>query len=175
MKRQAILLLCGVMAFSAGACASGADESEISQINIGAPDYSGATGKIVLDSWIGPLMSEEAYKEYADCGYDRVHFQNTSVHVEGGAGEQSFKTLNEQLDTHFTLAEKNGIDVILAMNARNMNATSATPFEWSGDVCVRTPFALFTASFVSSMVSFSMSLPPRRLKKTTVSSSETNT
>ena len=130
MKRQAVLLLCGVMAFSAGACASGADESEISQINIGAPDYSGATGKIVLDSWIGPLMSEEAYKEYADCGYDRVHFQNTSVHVEGGSGEQSFKTLNEQLDTHFTLAEKNGIDVILAMNARNMNATSATPFEW---------------------------------------------
>ena len=33
---------------------------------------------------------------------------------------------------------------------------------WSGDVCVRTPFALFTASFVPSMVSFSMSLPPRR-------------
>ena len=46
---------------------------------------------------------------------------------------------------------------------------------WSGDVCVCTPFALFTASFVSSIVSFSMSLPPRRLKNTTVSSSETNT
>lgn len=37
-------------------------------------------------------------------------------------------------------------------------------FWWSGDVCVRTPFALFTASFISSIVSFSMSLPPRRLK-----------
>ncbi len=44
-----------------------------------------------------------------------------------------FKKLNEQLDTHFTLAEKYGIDVILAMNTRNTNQTNATPFEWVDD------------------------------------------
>lgn len=94
------------------------------------PDYSDATGQLVLDSWIGPVMTDAAYEEYAECGYNRVHYNNTSVHVEGGKSESDFKKLGEQLDTHFTLAEKYGIDVILAMNARNTNQTNATPFEW---------------------------------------------
>ena len=126
-KRFMGFILAGILSTSAmGGTAQG--------MNVNAegnqPNYSDATGRLVLDSWIGPLMTDEAYKEYADCGYNRVHFNNTSVHVEGGTSEADFRSLNAQLDTHFTLAEKYGIDVILAMNARNTVQTSATPFEW---------------------------------------------
>ena len=115
-KRFMGFILAGILSTSAmGGTAQG--------MNVNAegnqPNYSDATGRLVLDSWIGPLMTDEAYKEYADCGYNRVHFNNTSVHVEGGTSEADFRSLNAQLDTHFTLAEKYGIDVILAMNARN--------------------------------------------------------
>lgn len=123
-KRFICLALSAATVFAVGGVGKKASADAI------APDYSDATGHVVLDSWIGPSMTDEAYAEYAECGYNRVHYNNTSVHVEGGKTEADFKNLNQQLDTHFTLAEKYGIDVILAMNARNTNQTNATSFEW---------------------------------------------
>lgn len=123
-KRIAGMLLTCLIAFSASV---GLTES---RATAAPPDYSDAVGHVVLDSWVGPHMTDEAYREYAECGYNRVHFNNTSVHVLGGSSESDYRYLGEKLDTHFTLAEKYGIDVILAMNAINMNETSPTPFEW---------------------------------------------
>ncbi len=123
-----LLALSSVMCFVG--CNDGGDSAKLPSADIvkGMPDYSNATGVLDIDCWLAPSMSDSAYKDYADCGYNMLHLGNTSVHVEGE--NANFELLNESLDTHFSLAEKYGIKVILSMNARNSNQTNATPFAW---------------------------------------------
>ncbi len=133
MKKPIACILGGLLLFSCG-CTGLGTTVENGDVVFGVPDYTSAKGYVDIDSWIGPSMTDKAYQEYVDCGYNMVHYNNTSVHVEGGTDAASFEKLNLELDTHLSLAEKYDIKVILAMNSRNLNATSATPFEWVDQV-----------------------------------------
>ncbi len=103
----------------------------------GAPDYSEASGEIVLDSWLAPRASEQAMAEYAECGYNMMHLGNDSIMPETGGGingnslsASAKQKMNDDLDRYLTLGEKYGVKAILSMNARNMNQTDYMDFSY---------------------------------------------
>jgi len=114
----------------AAACFTGCkSENEADKYVVGGtPDYSSATGVIELDSWRIPGCTEEAFKTYAECGYNMVHLVNENVFTENTAA--STVKLNETLDKYFTLAEKYGIKVIMCTAAHSLQQSTATPFQY---------------------------------------------
>ncbi len=129
MKKIVSLMFALIMAMTAVGCGGGGN---VPKAKVGAPDYSSANGEIVLDCWIPPRASDAAFKEYADCGYNMMHVGNTSFSF----GDASAK---EDMERHFSLAEKYGIKIMLMLNALNMNQTLATSFEYV-DKCLGSVF-----------------------------------
>lgn len=131
LKRSAICIAAALMLVSTGCeqLSFGQEPEPIAvEVKTGMPDYSTATGVVDLNAWVGPQMTDEAYKDYADCGYNMLFLGNTSVFT--GNATISDEKINQTLDTHFTLAEKYDIRLILSMVSPAQDADYGTPFEY---------------------------------------------
>lgn len=121
-------LLCMLMALVLGAsiiaCSDKSPTGNNTDVKKGTPDYSQETGFLDIDAWLGPKMSDAAYKEYVDCGYNMAHLYNGAVPVDTTSKSKT------ALAEHFRLAKANGVRLVLSMNALNANQTIATPFKF---------------------------------------------
>lgn len=127
LKRFAICFAAVLMFVATGCTAKDADPVTV-EVKTGTPDYSAAEGVLDINAWVGPQMTDEAYKDYADCGYNMLLLGNTSVFT--GNMSISDEKINQTLDTHFQLADKYDIRLILSMVAPAQDHPVGTPFEF---------------------------------------------
>lgn len=125
MKKAVCLLFAAMFAVCGMGCGAKGTVNAYAH-KTGAPDYTEASGELVLDSWIPPLPSDAAFKQYAECGYNMLHLGITSVEIGAQGVEKECRMMND----NFELAEKYGMKVILSMNALNSNQTIATPLKY---------------------------------------------
>lgn len=103
------------------------ENASSSQNNTVLPEYE-RTMQLEFDSWLGPKRSETAMKEYAECGYTTFHAWTSHANV--GDVKLSDEELNRQMDETFTLAEKYGLKVVLAMTPVSVGSSNIHSFEY---------------------------------------------
>ena len=123
MKKKLICLLLAVATVFAAGC-DVADKPKITDV----PEYS-VVKPLEIDAWLGPKTSDDALRDYADCGYNVYHLQSGNFSVDNT--RKTDGELNAQLDRIFAMSKKYGLKVVLAHTAVNTSATAITPFEYT--------------------------------------------
>ncbi len=118
--RAVTLMLAGVcMCAGCAACNPKAKATEL-------PDYEASDAVLNIDAWLGPRRSEQAFKDYADCGYNIMHVSHHYLPIQNV--NYTNAELNAMTQETFELAKKYGLKVVLGMNAENPSANSIRPF-----------------------------------------------